>query len=161
MRKPFAVHISRSHPTAQSRAAPQTLPAVAAALAACQHPDRFRVSANVIVTTSPVRITWCGDCGAMCSDEDGTDAWQTPALATLLTKSRFAELSATLRAIRQCLALADGASCFSDHESEAGQALHELRSALFELAATPIVRRLEQLDADVARIADLPHRIAS
>jgi hypothetical protein len=146
-----------SHPPASG---PQpldfrSLASIAVAILACEHPETVRVSANVIVTTKAVRITWCSFCGAMSSDEDPGDVWYRSVFASLLSSAHLRELSLVLHALGRW-----HAALLPAHDAPAGLSSlsfaveQDLRATLAELTSTALYRDLERLDrALAARVA--------
>jgi hypothetical protein len=121
-----------------------SLPAIAVALATCQHPEASRVSANVIGTSRAVRITWCSVCGALSSDEQPRETWQPSTLAALLAKDPLEELSELARGIRTCAELAQEVASAEHAPSPPPGLLRALRSMLAALARTALVREQGQ-----------------
>jgi hypothetical protein len=133
----------------------RSLATISVALLTCQHPERGRVSANVIVTAQRVRITWCSFCGAIAADEGSCNVWQRAAFTFLLSSGDLAELSLMLHALgRWHAALLPSEGAPAGPAPLPAAVEQDLRAALPGLTNTALYRDLDRLDRAIAALAN-------
>jgi hypothetical protein len=129
---------------------PRSLGTLAAALATCGHPDGSHLRVAIDPAADAETATWCAACGALHADGRSTGSWQSPSLASHLTRKRFEDVVLLLHGVVQLTQLARAQGSPGAIGSSAQVVLRHVRASLSELARLPVVRDVDRLEEAIA-----------